>query len=115
LVYGNILLPATEPAAPLKRPTTEDRRRPREKAVGGTGINPPNTGAGDMKAILLICAVAIVAMANLTSAQADNGKIGTIGGTNYYGPRDLYRGLTPLERMTTVNNGPGQVPPPKHR
>ena len=70
-----------------------------------------------MKAILLICAAAIVATANMTAAQADNGKIGTIGGTNHYGPRggDLYRGLTPLERMTTVSNGPGQVPPPKHR
>lgn len=68
-----------------------------------------------MKTILLICAAAIVATANVTAAQADNGKIGTIGGTNHYGPRDLYRALTPLERMTTVSNGPSQVPPPKHR
>jgi hypothetical protein len=113
VVYGNILCLPAEPAVPLERPNTERRRRPRDKAAGGTGINRPNTGAGDMKAILLICAAASIATATMTAAQA--GKFG--GGTHSHGTRwgDLYRGLTPLERMTTVSNGTGQVPPPKHR
>ena len=67
-----------------------------------------------MKAILLLCAAATVATATMTVAQAGKGHFG--GGPHSHGTRfgELYKGLTPLERMTTLP-GTGQVPPPKHR
>ena len=71
-----------------------------------------------MKAILLMCAAAIIASATMTAAQAKEGKIGTFGGGPHsHGTRwgDLYKGLLPQYRVDTVSNGTSQLPPPKHR
>lgn len=67
-----------------------------------------------MKAILLMCAAALIATASVTAAQAGKGHFG--GGPHSHGTRfgDLWKGLIVQHRVDTVP-GTGQVPQRTHR